>query len=77
LLFGQGIKIGIGLCVSRIDLIKARQRIDRLGESLFDVTSDIFVWIELGFLCEVPDLNTCLRPRLSLNIGIDARHNLE
>ena len=77
LLFSQRIKVCVGLSIGGIDLIEPGQRIDRLRQTFFNISTHVFFWIQLRFLSEVANLDTGLWPCFALNISVYARHDFE
>ena len=48
---------------------------DDIAKSLLDIAAHILLRIELGFLRQVADLDTGLRARFTVDLGVQARHD--
>jgi hypothetical protein len=77
LLLGQRVEVGIGLGVGGVDLVEPRLRALDVAEGLLHVAAHVLGRVELRLLLQVADANAGLRPRLALDLGIDARHDPE
>ena len=77
LLGGQLVEVGIRLGVRGVDLIQTRLGILDVANRLFHHFAHGLARIELRFLRQVADIQLRHRPRFTVELGVDTRHDFQ
>ena len=72
---GDLVEVRVGLRVGGVDRVEARQGVLDLAHRDLDVAAHVLRRVELRLLLQEADLDAGLRPRLALELLVDARHD--